>query len=127
MKTYKYLDPEQKVVAVVDDDGVVRVTGLASVLVPDGVAAEPYIEPPAPIPTVVSMRKARLALRRNGLLDQVDTVIAGLPSPQREEAQIEWEYATEVVRTSPITQMIAIGLSLTEAQMDDLFTLAETL
>lgn len=71
----------------------------------------------------VSMRQARLALLAAGLLDQVEAGITGMDKA----AQIEWEYATSVKRGSALVAAIAAGLSLTDAQLDDLFTNAATL
>jgi hypothetical protein len=80
--------------------------------------------PPPPAPTVVSMRQARLALLDIGLLNQVDAAISSLPSPQKEEAQIEWEYATEIWRDSPTMIMLGSALGLSEVQIDALFMAA---
>lgn len=84
----------------------------------------PYVEP---VPQVVSMRQARLALLQQNLLSQVDAAIDSLPSPSREQAQIEWEYSTEVRRNSPWVIELTPALGLTSEQMDDLFKLAATL
>ena len=81
----------------------------------------------APLPTVVTMRQARLALLQQGLLSQVQLAIDSLPSPQKEAAQIEWEYATEVRRDSSLVQNLSVGLDLTDEQIDSLFLLASTL
>lgn len=81
-----------------------------------------------PIPASVTMRQARLALLRAGLLDQVATAIAAIAEPmQRQAAQIEWEFAATVDRASPFTQQLANGLGLTDAQLDALFTEAAKL
>lgn len=80
---------------------------------------------PAPvvvIPTSVSMRQARLALLESGLLADVEAGLAG----SAQEAQIEWEYATTVERSSGLVSTIASAMGLTEQQLDDLFTLAAT-
>lgn len=71
----------------------------------------------------VSMRQARLALSRQGLLGQVQAGIDALP----EESQIEWEYAGFVERNSPLVQSLGSALGLTDEQLDDLFILAATL
>lgn len=73
----------------------------------------------ARIPTVVSMRQARLALLGAGLLDDIEAVIA----QQSAAAQIEWEYAQTVERTHPLVQ----SLGLSEAQLDELFLQAASL
>jgi hypothetical protein len=90
--------------------------------VADGNTPEPADPPPPIVITSVTMRQARLALHRAGLLAQVDAAIAS-----DVEAQIEWEYAQTVERHSPLVQNLAAGLGLTEEQLDNLFTLASTL
>ena len=77
--------------------------------------------------TQVSMRQARLALLQAGKLADVTTAINALPSPAKEAAQIEWEYATEVRRDSALMQQLAAAIGLTEADLDALFTQAVTL
>ena len=82
----------------------------------------------ARVPTVVTMRQARLALLQAGLLAQVDAAIAALEDPaQRQAVQIEWEYAAEVNMTHPWVQALATALDLTEEQLAALFTLASSL
>ncbi len=77
---------------------------------------------PAPsVPVAVSMRQARLALLQAGHLQGVEAAISGLPSPQKEAARIEWEYATEVRRDSPLLAMLADSLELESAELDALF------
>lgn len=126
MKTYKYTDSTNTVVFVIDEDGKCRLSMLASAL-PEGTEILPADVIPAPIPTIVSMRQARLALLQSGLLSSVDAAIATLPSPQKEAAQIEWEYSQEVHRDKALVGMLAPALGLNESQLDDLFTLAATL
>lgn len=76
------------------------------------------------VPESVTMRQARLALLAAGLLDGVDAAIDSLPSPQREAARIEWEYATEVRRDSPLVATIGAARGLSEEDQNDLFFLA---
>lgn len=79
--------------------------------------------PPAPplVPAVVSMRQARLALLAAGHLSKVNAALAALPSPQKEAAQIEWEYATEVRRESDLVKNIGAAIGLDAAALDALF------
>ena len=124
MKTYKYTDATNTVVHVIDEDGISRMSMMASAL-PEGTVVEPADPPPVPVITSVTMRQARLALLRAGLLDDVDAAIAAIPDPvQRKAAEIEWEYAQTVDRNSPFTQQMAAGLTLTAEQLDALFTQA---
>lgn len=73
----------------------------------------------------VSMRQARLALLQADKLADVYGALAALQSPDKEAAQIEWEYATEVKRTSKLVQTLTPTLGLSEAEMDGLFKTAE--
>lgn len=73
--------------------------------------------------TAVTMRQARLALSRQGLLAQVQTGINSLS----EESQIEWEYAGSVERSSPLVQSLGAALGLSDEDLDNLFKLATTL
>lgn len=86
---------------------------------------------PAPlaplVPQMVSMRQARLALLSAGKLADVDAAIAALSSPDKEAAEIEWEYATEVSRNSKLVTQLAPALGLDDAALDALFTQAATL
>ena len=75
----------------------------------------------------VSMRQARLALLQSDLLSSVDGALNALPEPDKSAAMIEWEYATEVRRASPLVESLSAALSLSPEQLDDLFNLAETL
>lgn len=86
----------------------------------------PEPEPPY-VPSVVTMRQARLALLGAGLLASVDAAIDRLPSPQKEAARIEWEYATEVQRSSGLVPMMGAALGLDEAGLDALFIAAVAL
>lgn len=79
-------------------------------------------EPADTVPVSITMRQARLALLSFGLLDDVDAAIAALPSPQREAAQIEWDYAATVDRTSPMVTLMSASMSLDAAMLDSLFT-----
>ena len=75
------------------------------------------------IPTVVTMRQARLALLASGLLPTVNAAVAG----GDEATKITWEFSSEVQRSNPLITTLAAALALTDSQLDDLFTLAATL
>jgi hypothetical protein len=82
----------------------------------------------ARVPTVVTMRQARLALLQSGLLSQVEAALSAIEDPaQRQAVQIEWEYAAEVDMTHPWVQALTVSLGLTEAQIDSLFMTASGL
>lgn len=76
---------------------------------------------PTFIPKTITMRQARLALSRKGLLTQVNAAIASM---ENEEAHIEWEYASTVERDSVLVSEMAKVFGLTEAVLDELFIVA---
>lgn len=86
-----------------------------------GNEATPYVEPPAPIPQTLTMRQARLALLDAGKLSSVSVAIDNLPSPQKERAQIEWEFSNEVQRTNGVVSAIGPLIGLSETDIDALF------
>ena len=72
---------------------------------------------------VVTMRQARLQLLALGSLAVINAAIATMP----EEAQVEWEYATEVQRTNPLLTALVQLLGWSEADTDLYFTEAAKL
>lgn len=80
----------------------------------------PYVENTQVIE--ISMRQARLELLSQGLLDQVKTIVANAG----QAAQIEWEYATAVYRSSPLINYISSQLNppLSNTQINALFNSA---
>lgn len=75
-------------------------------------------------PKVISMRQARLALLGAGLLPGVDAAIAAMTGTEGDAARIEWEYAQEVRRDSPLLAGMIAALGLTTEQVDGLFVAA---
>ena len=82
--------------------------------------------PPRKI-TQVTMRQARLALLSASLLSQVNSAIDSLPEPDKTAAKIDWEYSAVVQRSSGLVPAMGSALGMTEAEIDALFTLADTL
>jgi len=121
VKTYQYLDAENLVVAVFDEDGISRKSMLASKL-PEGAVVEPYIAPPTLIPTTVTRFQALAVLAAGGYLDTVRTYMATLD--QDNVQRLAWENATDWERSSPTLTALAQMLGLTDAQVDDLFIAA---
>lgn len=74
-------------------------------------------ETPAPIPNLTA-RQFRLGLLSLGKLNDVPTAIAALPSPEREQAEIEWQFASEFRRDHPLIVQIIPILGLTDEQVD---------
>lgn len=79
-----------------------------------------YTPPPSKVPTSLSMRQARLALLGAGLLDTVQAGVATMP----QAAQIEWEFAATVDRSSPLVAALSGALGLDDAALDVLFIAA---
>jgi hypothetical protein len=88
---------------------------------------EPYVPPSPVVPVSVTMRQARLVLLQAGLLAAINTAITDMTGPEGDAARITWEFSSEVHRNNPLVTMLAAKLNLTDAQLDDLFTLAATL
>jgi hypothetical protein len=79
------------------------------------------------VPQVVTMRQARLALRQAGLLTTVNEQIAAMTGDAGDDARIEWDYSSEVLRHKGLVVAMAQALNLTEEQLDQLFITAATL
>lgn len=86
----------------------------------DGKALTPPPAPPVPVPQIITIRQARLALLAAGLLDDVNTAVAAASK----SVQIEWEYVTELRRDWPTLIALAGSLGLTGVQVDELFIAA---
>ena len=124
MKTYQYADATSTVVHVIDEDGISRMSMIASAL-PEGASVEPYVAPPPPIPQVVTRFQARVALVQAGHFDTINTYIATLP--QTDVKRLAWEDAAEWERASPTLNFLANMLGLTDTDVDDLFILASSI
>ena len=83
-----------------------------------------YVPVVDPVPEVVTMRQARLALLGAGLLAQVNTAVANMPGAEGDAARIEWEYAQEVRRDSPLVAGLSAALGLSDETKDNLFKVA---
>lgn len=83
-----------------------------------------YVPAVVAVPEVVTMRQARLALLGAGLLAQVNTAVANMPGTEGDAARIEWEYAQEVHRDSPLVATLSVALGLTDETLDNLFKVA---
>jgi hypothetical protein len=89
-----------------------------------------YGIPNEPVNTVQSVtpRQMRLALVMSGIsLETIESIIDGLPEPQRTITKVTWEYSVEFQRNNPLLNAMAPILGLTKEQVDNLFALASTL
>ena len=125
MNNWKYLDSALRIVYRTHSDGACESTDVANL--PEGAAIDPYVAPPTPIPVVVEMAQARLALLGAGHLATVNAAIAGMTGIEGDGARIEWEFRPTVRRDSALTQAMAAILSLSEEDLDTLFTAAAAL
>ena len=86
-----------------------------------------YVPVVDPVPEVVTMRQARLALLGAGLLAQVNTAVANMPGAEGDAARIEWEFSSTVERHRHLVLSLIAALNMTDAQLDDLFRQAAAL
>lgn len=70
----------------------------------------------------VSARQLRQALRRVGLRDTVESAIQS----QGGELLDWWEYSIEINRYHPLVAQMCAQLNLSDAQVDDIWALAES-
>lgn len=77
-----------------------------------------------PVPQVVTMRQARLALLQAGKLDAVNDALVAMTGAEGVAARIEWDYSSEVQRTRPLVVALGSALSL---DLDALFVAAAAL
>lgn len=86
-------------------------------------APPPAPEPVIEVPQSVTMRQACIQLELDGLLDDVELIVAGLPRIY----QIEWQRASVVMRDNPLVEMVRQQQAMTSAQIDTLFIKAAAL
>lgn len=81
-----------------------------------------------PVPASVTMRQAREALIRRGLLGAVESHLTGMAGIEGEIARNEWAHSQVVERGRPLTLAMAqvLGMALPE-ELDELFVFAATL
>lgn len=79
--------------------------------------------PPPIVPAAITPRQVRLLLLGQGLLDQVEAMIA----QQDRATQITWEFAIEFRRNDPLLNALGQNLGLTEQQIDEFFIAAGAL
>lgn len=80
------------------------------------------------VPQKITARQARLGLLQLGMLDDMETYIASIQdSNAKRAAEIEWEYATEFLRTNFLLNQAAQQWNWTPQQLDNLFTTSSAL
>lgn len=78
----------------------------------------------ARVPRSVSMRQARLAMLRAGILDDVESALATMEGEEGRAARIDWEFAQDVRRDWHLVGALGSQLGMTADQIDDLFVYA---
>jgi hypothetical protein len=124
MKTYQFTSPDSDVVAVIDEDGISRMSMLASALPPD-TEVLPYVAPPPAVPQKVTAFQAKAALLQAGLLDDVEALVNQDDTPRI--IKLAWIEALHFERDSSTVATIAAALQLSDAQVDDLFINASSI
>lgn len=74
------------------------------------------------IPKTITLRQARLYLLSIELLDDLENIIS-----QNRAYQIEWEYANNIERESPLVKILGQALELNDERIDEMFTEASKL
>ncbi len=69
------------------------------------------------IPKTITLRQARLYLLSIGLLDDLENIIS-----QNRAYQIEWEYANQIEKESPLVSIMGQTLNLDDTAIDNMFT-----
>lgn len=69
------------------------------------------------IPKTITLRQARLYLLSINLLDDLENIIS-----QNRAYQIEWEYANQIERESPLVKILGQTLNLDDTAIDNMFT-----
>lgn len=89
----------------------------------DGVFAAPPPTYPA-----VTQKQIRLALVLSGHDSSlIDDAIAAMTSPDRELADIEWNYTITFERTNPLVVAVAVALGWSDEQANAIWLLADSL
>lgn len=79
--------------------------------------------PPAVVPQSVSPRQIRQALTRAGLRASVEAAVAA----GDQDTKDWYEFATFFERSNPVVAALGAALNISDAQLDDLWILADSL
>ena len=74
-----------------------------------------------PVPGSVSAKDLRLGLVKCKFLSETEAMLASAEGEEGEAARIEWEYSTDIARSSNLMKVIIAQTGLTEEQADDIF------
>jgi hypothetical protein len=132
MKTYKYIT--DTVVAVIDEDGISRMSMLASA-VPEEETILPADPIEEPVPQSITFAQLVIGLVAEGWITQaegeawlvgtlpaaVETVINSLPLNHQFIARARATRPSEVLRSDPLVSTLAAAQGKTPAQLDEFF------
>lgn len=107
-----------------DDDADTTIDGVVKILTEEEYNALYEIELDDRIPRVVTPRQARLALLQANLLSNVNAAIESLEEPEKTQVKIEWEFASEIRRESPLVKKLANAMQLSNVELNELFVSA---
>ena len=104
----------------------------------DGVAIEPYVAPPAPVPDVSALQMLSVlvingniteteALNRSVFPASLSPALAALPPQEQTVLKIRWANLTTVSRSDALVASMGAMLGLTDEQIDALFIQAAAL
>lgn len=83
-------------------------------------APDPVQLPPV-VPRQCSMYAARTVLYKEGLLEQVEDIIAAMPGEAGDLARIKWKTAQTVRRDDDLVTIVIPQLGKSEAEIDAMF------
>jgi hypothetical protein len=123
MARYALVNEEGETETIILWDGVSDYAPPAGLSLLPEAEAPPRRTQPAPVPEVVTNFQARAALRRIGLLEQVQAAVQAAGG----EALDAWEYANHVHRNGALVISLSEALGLTADEVDALFRMAESI
>ncbi len=88
---------------------------------------EEILPTPVPVPFDVPTWRLRAILALDNLEQSVTDALDQLTEPQKTIAKRAWEFGSKTERSSPTVDFIKGVLSLTDAQVDDIFVQAEAI
>lgn len=80
-----------------------------------------------PIPGSVKLHALRSVFGLRGFTTKIDRTISNLPEPNKTIAANHWNYGDEIRRDHPLVSALAGMLSLTDAEVDEIFRDAQTI
>jgi hypothetical protein len=117
---------EEDITAATDAGAAEVICGIPEALAALGIDSFGYHEiadPTPPVPQVVSMRQAQLALFGAGRLDAVEAAVAAADKA----TQIWWATSRDVERQNAVLKAVQAGLGWPDAEVDALFVAAAAL